>query len=158
MTFYIQGKSGRLGSRLTEAFVARGDQQGSLSDPLNYVVFAHRYRGNGGMDAEFDAQVILPHLMVGSLIPADGDRSIVFVSSVVADSPTPEASISYVTCKAALNGMSRYLSLSSPYRCNTVSPGAFTGKNPEVSIDDVVDRILYLCSPECKFTGKDIKF
>ena len=157
MTFHVYGSTGRLGRALVEGFKLRGDLEGSLNEPLNYLVFAHRYRGKGGIDAEFDAQVIKPLHIVNNLTPADGDKCIVFVSSVVAESPRLDASISYVTCKAALNGMSRYLSLISSFRVNTVSPDAFTGPNPVMTIDQVVKTILKVCSPECNLTGRDIK-
>lgn len=146
---YIKGASGRLGSALVKAFTERGDKVSDHHARVNYAVFAHRYRGDDDIGLEFASQVIFTLNMMERLQPNDGDCAIIVVSSIVAENPTLDASVSYVTCKAALNAMARYRALLSDvtgYRVNIVSPGAFTGKNPPVKMQSVVNNILFLCS------------
>src|SRR3990167_6476583 len=95
---YITGESGRLGTVLVETFRARGDviiphinlpiinqifdhgYRGPMS--VNYIVFAHRYRGTENYGAEMQANLTYVANAIYRLTWAEGDRAIVIVSSI----------------------------------------------------------------------------
>src|SRR5579872_7110048 len=89
-SFVLTGATGRLGSVIAKTLLARGDTpaQGSV----NYMIFAHRYRGDGGFAEEMKANVEDVIEQIDHAEWAKGDCAIVLVSSVNAEVPTLEQS------------------------------------------------------------------
>ncbi len=153
----MTGSTGRLGSVVNEMLIARGDNL-HHSEPINYLIFAHRYRGEPDFSLEMDCNVNFVAELVKTTKWAEGDKAIVIVSSVNAETPTLDQSIAYNVSKAALNNLARYFALSGPVRCNTVSPDTFTGDNPKVTPQQVAEVIGFLCSPQASgINGQDLR-
>jgi len=138
---------------------ARGDTLIEVDDGPNYLVFAHRYRGQEDYSLEMTANLNNVIWMIQNLSFAElGDKSIVIVSSINAAAPTTTQSLAYNVSKAALNQVARYLAKTQPIRINTVSPATFTGDHPDVTAQEVANVIAFLCSPAASgINGADIR-
>lgn len=146
----IIGKGGRLGSVVYKTFCDRGDRVVDEPMKINYLVFAHRYRGSPDFDKEMSVNVTrtIGIIEQAVFVPA-GDHAVVVVSSVDAHMPNIRQSLAYNLSKAALNQLVRYFArLSVPFRINSVSPNTFTGDKPIVSGQEVANVIAFLCSPQ----------
>lgn len=130
-----------------------------MPERLNYLVFAHRWRAAvPDRQAEFSANVWMPCDVIESATWADGDRSVVFVSSVSATDPAMTQSLAYNVSKAAINQVARYLARSQSIRVNTVSPNTFTGADAVISARQVADVIAFLCNAASDgINGQDIR-
>lgn len=166
------------------AGAAVADQLGR--EPLRYVVFCQRYRGNGdawelerrvGLDATRD--------LIDRLAPAfvqDGDRAVVLVSSVLARFVAPDQDVGYHVVKAGQVQLARFFAARlgpSGIRVNVVSPAVF--EKPESaahfrehsalaqayaaatplrrlgSAAEVASVIHFLCSSQASFvTGQEL--
>ena len=156
MRTYITGRTGRLGAVLEESFRKRGDEIARDIRNVNYLVFAHRYRGEEWYDAEMRANVTQVVRLIDAAMWAPGDTAIVIVSSVSATAPAINQSLAYNLSKAALNQLARCYA--TKYRINTVSPDTFTGDNPKVTKQQVANVISFLCSSlSSGINGQDIK-
>ena len=153
----IIGGTGRLGRAVTQCLHQRGDEVfsygrdfSSLPDRINYVIFCQRYRGDEtDICGEFDASVVLTAKVLHKLRFSDsGDCAAVIVSSVYAISPGPGPNIGYQLGKAAALALMRYEAATLGVRCNAVSPWAFTGKHPALTMEEVVNVIEFLASPK----------
>lgn len=156
----IIGATGRLGDAvciaLMEHLIVKPDD---VITPINYLVFAHRYRGEDNYYEEIDVNLHEIVRRINRTKWESGDRGIVIVSSVCATDPVVDQSLSYNISKAAQLQVARYFAKTlKNVRCNTVSPAAFTGMNPKVSIQQVASVIGFLCSPESSgINGTDIR-
>lgn len=162
---WVIGGTGRLGACVVDTLLARGDDvsyaRPSLTAmsraPINYLVFAHRYRGAILPDGEMNVNALMPVSEIEKVVWATGDRAIVVVSSIDATEANLNQPISYSMSKAALNAAVRYLAKSQTVRINSVSPATFTGPNPQVSIQEVANVIAFLCSPQASgINGQDL--
>jgi NAD(P)-dependent dehydrogenase (short-subunit alcohol dehydrogenase family) len=155
---FVTGAGGRLGSVIVETLKQRGDDIVKHPFGVNYLVFSHRYRGEPDYRKEIEANLndVIKHIEGATWLV--GDRAIVIVSSIDAERPNINQSLSYNLSKAGLNQLARYYAKSQPIRINTVSPDTFTGDNPKVSTQQVANVIAFLCSPESSgINGQDIK-
>lgn len=156
MRTLITGQSGRLGRVVLETFGARGDEIWYKPEALNYLVFAHRYRGPLSFVDEMQANLLDVIAMIDSTTWAVGDKSIVLVSSVSATGPAENQTLAYNLSKAALNQLARCYAKN--HRINTVSPDTFTGEAAVVTKQQVADVIAFLCSPAASgIRGQDIR-
>lgn len=154
----ITGATGRLGRQIAEAIAGRGDEIVNDNDCLNYLVFAHRYRGEDSFQAEMDVNLRRVIFDVSAASWGVGDRAIVLISSIDADSPNPNQSLGYNISKAGLNQFARYYAKLDKVRINCVSPATFTGDNPDVSAVEVANVVLFLCSDKSTgINGQNIK-
>lgn len=155
----VIGKSGRLGRVVATRFNQMGYAPDNGMHQVNYLVFAHRYRGAPSYRDEMDAHIRYVADIIDGIRWRDGDRAIVIVSSVCATDPVADQPLSYNVSKAAQLQLARYYAKTlRGVRCNTVSPAAFTGANPVVSIEQVADVIAFLCSPASSgINGQDIR-
>lgn len=157
-SLFLTGAGGRLGSVVAETFKARGDVIVAQSQPCNYMVFAHRYRGDNNFKMEMESNVEWVAELINGAKWAEGDCGIVIVGSVVAQKPELFQSLAYNLSKAALLNMARYYAIKQPVRINTVSPSTFTGFDSPVSAQEVSNVIAFLCSPLASgINGEDIK-
>ncbi len=155
---FLTGTSGRLGSVVAETLKARGDEFVGLAQPCNYMVFAHRYRGEPSFDAEIESNVAWVIECIERAKWADGDKAIVLVSSINATEPALNQSVGYNVSKAALNNMARYYALKQDIRVNTVSPDTFTTPDAKVTAQEVANVIAFLCSDRASgINGADIE-
>ncbi len=153
---FLTGASGRLGSVIAETLKARGDE--FVVRDVNYLIFAHRYRGEPDFEPEMWANVEWVHGVIEGATWADGDRAIVLVSSINATEPAMNQSLAYNLSKAALNNMARYYAKKGPVRINTVSPDTFTTPDAKVTAQEVANVIAFLCSDRASgINGADIE-
>ena len=156
----VVGATGRLGKVVVDTLRARGDDVVSNDyDLLNYLIFAHRYRGDPSFELEMAANVTaVVRRIDASTFPYNQDRAVVLVSSIDAVGPNVAQSLSYNVSKAALNQIARYYAKAGHIRINTVSPGTFTTDTPSVTKQQVADVIAFLCSPAASgINGQDIR-
>jgi NAD(P)-dependent dehydrogenase (short-subunit alcohol dehydrogenase family) len=101
----------------------------STHGKINYLVFFQRYRGEDDIwQAEIETSLTATKIIVEQLQDhfAEGDKSIVIVTSIAAHLIGPSLPISYQMAKAALCQMVRYWAVSlgpRGIRVNSVSPG-----------------------------------
>lgn len=154
--------------------------------PLNYVIFAQRYRGaaDRSWQGEFELMLAVPRsilALVRDSFVVTGDCAVVFVSSPAGRFVVPEQDDAYHATRAALGGMMRWHAVSwaaKGIRFNMVTPGAFVrelpgGKpfTPPAAADyarfvplgrmaeaaDVAKVVRFLCSEDASFvTGQEI--
>lgn len=154
----VIGLTGRLGGVLGKTLQERGDELIEDQKSINYLIFAHRYRGRPSFELEMETNLntlrIIENVRWGF-----GDCSCVIVSSVCASDPVTDQPLSYNVSKAAQLQFARYYAKTiKAARFNTVSPAGFTGNNPPVLIQQVADVIAFLCSPKSSgINGQDIK-
>lgn len=152
----------------------------------NYLIFCQRYRGKDNPWAgEIDVSLTASKRVVEYLqdkFPADGDRGIVFVSSVFGDRIGEGQDISYHIGKAGMNHMARFYAVNlgrKGIRANTVTPFTFLKEesksfylnNKELlglyeeiiplgrmaTSEDSANVISFLCSPAAAFvSGQNI--
>ena len=155
---YVTGETGRLGGVIVKTLKARGDEIVDWGQDFNYMVFAHRYRGDPSFEAEMYANVGKVREAINQASWADGDRSIVVVSSIDAIDPNPHQSMAYNVSKAALNQLVRYYAKTQGVRINSVSPATFTSETPNITMPEVCNVIAFLCSPlSSGINGQDIR-
>lgn len=159
-TSVIIGKGGRLGQVIANTLRIRGDHIADITQRMDNLIFAHRYRGPESYREEMQANVeAIANIIESSRINRNG--SIVIVSSVIATAPTLTQPLSYNLSKAAQLQLSRYYAEKLrplAIRVNSVSPDAFTGAAPKVTIQQVADVIAWLCSQQSSgVNGQDIK-
>jgi NAD(P)-dependent dehydrogenase (short-subunit alcohol dehydrogenase family) len=161
----IIGGTGRLGSAVGDRLHKRGDQVyllgrkfDVLPEGINYAIFCQRYRGEESIRGEFEASAVLTNAVLKQLGFADeGDCGVVMVSSVYGVSPGPgvlgneDARIGYHLGKAAEIMLAQYKAATLGVRVNCVSPWGFTGTDPVLKMEEVVNVIEFLCSD--KATG-----
>lgn len=162
----IIGGTGRLGQAVGARLRERGDEVfsvgrsfDSLPDRLNYVAFCQRYRGMPDVRGEFEASALLTHEVLDRLGFADEDCSVVIVSSVHGTAPGAGQEIGYHLGKAAAIMLAQYhaVSFGLGVRVNAVSPFSFTGKDPLLRMDEVVNVIEFLASPQSSgISGQNI--
>lgn len=145
---YVSGQSGRLGAVIVKTLWGLGINITKNPEYVNYMVFAHRYRGPASFDDEMMVNVRDVINAIDHAKWADGDRAIVIVSSINATDPTVTQSLAYNVSKAALNQVARYYAKSQAVRINTVSPNTFTGSDCAITPQQVADVIAFLCSPQ----------
>ncbi len=154
---FLTGTSGRLGSVVAETLKARGDSFVGTGQACNYMIFAHRYRGEPSFDAEIESNVEWVADCIDRAQWLDGDKAIVLVSSINATEPALNQSLAYNLSKAALNNMARYYALKG-FRINTVSPDTFTTKDAKVTAQEVANVIAFLCSDRATgINGADLR-
>ncbi len=154
----IFGATGRLGMVIIENLTSRGDEISKNNQEINYLVFAHRYRGEADYGAEMEANVGLIADSIRDARWADGDCAIVIVASVSAMQPDIGQSLAYNLSKAAQLQLARYYAKMQPVRINTVSPATFTGPAAVISPQQVADVVAFLCSPQASgINGQDIR-
>lgn len=155
---FLTGASGRLGSVIADTLKARGDTFTNAPDGVNYLVFAHRYRGEPDFKLEMESNVEWVAQSIDNAKFAEGDHAVVIVSSINATEPAENQSLAYNLSKAALNNLARLYAKKGAARINTVSPATFTGDNPDVTAQEVADVIAFLCSPQASgINGQDIR-
>lgn len=159
MRTYITGASGRLGNVVKKYMSARGDEIVETTENVNYLVFAHRYRGEENFIEEMDVNVGLIYTTIKHATWATGDCAVVIVSSVSATDPAMNQSFGYNASKAAQHQIARYFAKGAlGARVNTVSPNTFTGFSPVVTPHEVANVILFMCSPlSSGISGQDIR-
>ena len=199
----IVGGTRGIGSEITKQFISRGDQtytasRRRLTNPnhitvelpgridfaddikLNYLVFAHRYRGLS-WEEDFDITV----KTVESTIEQFKhhflrEAAVVILSSNASQFVLQEQSASYHATRAALNGLTRYYAATlgaNGIRCNAVLPATlikpenehfFTAENEIRNMIekitplgrmgtalDVANMVNFLCSEKASFiTGQ----
>ena len=148
--------------------------------PLNYLIFAQRYREKGDDWAgEIQVSLTATRRIIEALVPnfvPEGDKAIVIVSSVFGDFVGEGQPLSYHLGKAGINSIARYYAVNlgrKGIRVNAVTPFTFlkdesrefyTG-NKELSAlyqeivplgrmgtaEDSVNAIAFLCSPAASF-------
>lgn len=158
----VVGASGRLGREVVSVLRERRDNiisQDKLPVALNYLIFAHRYRGLPNFEQEMYVNLQWVIEMLERTRWAEGDRAAILVSSVCASDPAMNQSLSYNLSKAALNQAARYYAKKqSVYRINTVSPDTFTDKSLPLTARKVAETIALLCSRESSdINGQDFK-
>ena len=147
---------------------------------LNYLVFAHRYRGSDWSE-DFDVTIKAVDLIVNQLKDSfSGDSSIVILGSNAGHFVLAEQTASYHTSRAALEGLARYYAVTlgrKGVRCNVVLPTTiikqenshFFTKDNETrkmiervtplgrmgTAEDVGNMVGFLCSERASFiTGQ----
>lgn len=146
---FLSGAGGRLGQVVAKTLTARGDDIVGWGDDFNYMIFAHRYRGEPSYEKEMYANVEQIRQWVNSATWAAGDKAIVIVSSVSATEPALNQSLAYNLSKAAQEQLCRYYSKTlKQVRCNSVAPATFTGTSPVCTPQQVADTIAFLCSTQ----------
>jgi NAD(P)-dependent dehydrogenase (short-subunit alcohol dehydrogenase family) len=99
--------------------------------PLNYLIFAQRYRGPAeSWNGEFAVSVNATRCAIEQVRHqfADGDKAVVAVGSIYADMVGPTQALSYHIAKAALHQMVRYYAVylkAEKIRVNAVVPLTF---------------------------------
>jgi len=100
--------------------------------PLNYLVLCQRFRGaEDAWTGEFQVSLTASRRLIDALLPkftSEGDRGIVFVSSVFGDRVGEGQAISYHAMKAAMNHMARFYAVNlgkKGIRSNIVTPFTF---------------------------------
>ena len=155
---FVTGRSGRLGSVIVQSLADRGDVIADTRVRINYLVFAHRYRGAPDFAREMDANLGLVVHDIETTTWGEGDRGIVIISSISAEEPEIGESLAYNLSKAALNQLARCYAKTGHTRINTVSPAAFTGPRAVVSMQEVANVVSFLCSPlSSGVNGQDIR-
>ncbi len=158
MNVFLTGRSGRLGSVLAAAFEARGDTLVPEGEDVNYMIFAHRYRGPPDHDLEMHANIEKIRLWINSAIWAAGDKAIVLVTSISAYQPAMNQSLAYNLSKAAQEQMVRWYSKALPVRVNAVAPNTFTGPRPVITAHEIASVILFLANPKASgINGQSLK-
>jgi NAD(P)-dependent dehydrogenase (short-subunit alcohol dehydrogenase family) len=116
---------GDAAQRAAEAAIAE-------SGPLNYLVFAQRYRGkDDDWTGEIEVSLTATRKLIESLTPrfaSEGDRSVVLVSSVFGDYVGEGQPLSYHLGKAGMNQMARFYAVNlgrKGIRVNIVTPFTF---------------------------------
>lgn len=144
----IFGGTGRLGNAAATRLTAMGHHVAAFgrdgSEPIqgvNYAVFCQRYRGPDDACGEFKASILFTDEMVSRITFAE-PSGIVLVSSVVGTRPDLVHSVSYQCAKAAVLHLRRYLELKYGVPITVLTPGAFTGKTIENSMESVVESIV----------------
>lgn len=145
---YITGQTGRLGSVIVRSLWDRGDNITSSPDDVNYMVFAHRYRGPVSFDDEMMVNVRDVVNAIDHAKWADGDRAIVIVSSASSVEPALHQTLAYNCSKAALDMLPKYYAGKLSARINTVNPNTFTGEGAVITPQQVANVIAFLCSPQ----------
>ncbi len=155
---YISGQSGRLGSVVVKTLWERGMNITTSPEHVNYMVFAHRYRGPESFEDEFMVNVRDVVNAIDHAQWADGDRAIVIVSSISSQEPAMNQSLAYNVSKAALDILPKYYCKSQPVRINTVNSATFTGPSAVITPQQVADVISFLCSPQSSgINGQNIR-
>lgn len=159
MRTFLTGASGRLGKVVEKYLLARGDNLVQTPDSVNYLVFAHRYRGEENFTEEMNANVGMVYSTIKRATWATGDCAAVIVSSVSATDPAMNQSFGYSASKSAQLQLARYFAKDAlGARVNTVSPNTFTGYSTVVTPHEVANVILFLCSPlSSGISGQDIR-
>jgi NAD(P)-dependent dehydrogenase (short-subunit alcohol dehydrogenase family) len=158
MRSFVTGASGRLGGVIVQTLADRGDEIATTRVGINYLIFAHRYRGEPDFAREMDANLGLVVHDLGATSWAAGDRAVVIIASACAYKPDLTQSLAYNLSKAALNQLARYYAQCSPFRVNTVSPGTFTGPKAVVSKQEVANVVAFLCSHlSSGINGQDVR-
>ena len=100
--------------------------------PFNYLVFCQRYRGSGdNWDGEINVSLSLTKRFVEASLghfDPNGDKSVVFVSSVFGDFVGEGQALSYHVAKAGINQMMRYYAVNLAHRgirFNAITPFTF---------------------------------
>jgi NAD(P)-dependent dehydrogenase (short-subunit alcohol dehydrogenase family) len=154
--------------------------------PVNYLIFAQRYRGAGASwqgELSTTLTAALETLeSAGPLFAARGDRAVCFIGSVAAEFVVPPQEAGYHVAKAGLLQLMRYYAWKlgdRGIRVNCVTLGtllkdeakAFYAKNPALSDAksrlsplkrmarpaDVANAVDFLCSPRAAFvTGHNL--
>jgi len=154
--------------------------------PLNYLVFCHRYRGDGDPWAgELDATLTATRNIVDYLsdkFEKDADNSVVMISSVFADYVGEGQPISYHVGKAGMNHMARFYAVElgrKGIRCNALTTFTFLKEESKKfylenkplmdlykkiiplgrlgTAEDSANVILSLCSPQSGYiNGQNI--
>lgn len=156
MKTFLSGISGRLGREVENVLANRGDEFVQASEDLNYMIFAHRYRGADDFREEMRVNVEEVVLKIEAAKWAEGDKAIVLVSSISAVTPAENQTLAYNLSKAALNQLARCYA--KKHRINTVSPNTFTGESPIISRRQVADVIAFLCSEQGSgINGQDVR-
>jgi len=158
----------------------------SVNGKLNYLVFCHRYRGEedpwaGEIDVSLYATKYIVEF-VSESFEEDGDKSIVFVSSVFGDFVGEGQQVSYHVGKAGLNQLMRFYAVNlgrKGIRVNAITPFTFLKeeskqfylKNEKLmslykdivplgrisTSEDNANVVGFLCSPEaCFIAGQNI--
>jgi 3-oxoacyl-[acyl-carrier protein] reductase len=201
----VVGGTRGIGSVITKQLTERGDQtytasRRNLVDPnhikvdlpngidlsddikLNYLIFAHRYRGLS-WDEDFDVTLKTVEKTIDQFkdqfLP---EASIVILSSNASQFVLQEQPASYHATRAALNGLTRYYAATlgkQGIRCNAVLPSTlikpeneqfFTPENPTRNMIekitplnrmgsalDVAYLVEFLCSEKSSFiTGQSL--
>lgn len=158
----VVGASGRLGKETVS--VLREQKHNIISQEkmpcaLNYLIFAHRYRGLPNFEQEMYVNLQWVIEMLERSRWGDGDRCVILVSSVCATEPAMNQSLAYNLSKTALNQVARYYAKKqSIYRINTVSPDTFTDKGSALTARRVAETIALICSRESSdINGQDFK-
>ena len=199
----IIGGTRGIGSVIKEVLVDRGDcvytaSRSSSTDPshlildisnnvkldpslkLNYLIFAHRYRGQE-WDDDFDVTVKLVDLIINQFKNRFfNEASIVILGSNAGHFVLEEQSSSYHASRAALAGLVKYYAATLGHikiRCNSVLPSTiikpenehFFTENNEVrkmiekitplgrmgTAIDIANMVAFLCSDKASFiTGQ----
>lgn len=157
MKVHLTGATGRLGRVVAGSLLSRGDDLVPYIAGINYLIFAHRYRGDDDYTKEMSVNLGIVQATITCANWGEGDKAIVLVSSVSASNPAPHQSLAYNLSKAGLNQMARYYAKKGIVRINTVSPDTFTGEHPVVTPQEVANVILFLCSPQASgISGQDL--
>jgi NAD(P)-dependent dehydrogenase (short-subunit alcohol dehydrogenase family) len=167
---------------LLEADAGTGVAQAIVGErgPLNYLVFAQRYRGkDDDWAGEIQVSLTATRRIIEALVPSfapEGDKAIAIVSSVFGDFVGEGQPAGYHLGKAGINSLARYYAVNlgrKGIRVNAVTPFTFlkdesrefyTG-NKELSAlyreivplgrmgtaEDSVNAIAFLCSPAASF-------
>ena len=144
----IFGGTGRLGSAVAErlraddhAVFALGRTVDDLPGDINHAIFCQRYRGPDNPCGEFSASVLFTADMMSRIHFAQ-NPSVIIVSSIVGTRPDLVHTVPYQCAKAAVIHLAGYLEMKHRVPVAVVTPGAFTGKTIENSMESVVDRIV----------------
>jgi NAD(P)-dependent dehydrogenase (short-subunit alcohol dehydrogenase family) len=156
----IIGRHGRLGNVLARSLQQRQDRiTDSTDSKLDYLIFAQRYRGAYDFIAEMDVNLRLTCETIertqwtrNDATNLKGhDNAICIVGSIAGTDPQMQESIAYNLSKAALEHAARFYAMAfagSRIRCNVVAPATFRGPDSRITEQQVVDVILWLCSPQ----------
>lgn len=144
----ITGASGRLGRVLVETFRERGDEIVNAHEEvgdLNYLVFAHRYRGEPSFVQEMRVNLHWIREWIERQTWLSGDHSVVLIGSAASRSPAKDQSHAYNLSKACLPQLARIFS--NRMRINVLSPDTFTGPQAVITPQQVAEVARFLCSP-----------
>ena len=129
---------------------------------LNYLVFAHRYRGQE-WDDDFDITVKAVDILINQLKDSfSSEASIVILGSNAGHFVLKEQSASYHASRAALDGLVKYYAATLGHkgiRCNSVLPSTIIKPENELffTVENDVRKMIERITPLCRMgNAKDV--